>query len=354
MKPNHALRNRLIRTFMCFVPLLSIYSLRNIEIFRLSNIVLTATATLFSFPSIPQRVPTFAELTTHGKLLNSTPSEAFVMFCNNNRRYLLLLNKVLEAVHLFSTRPIIVYGIDVDLNLDTKKYPRLIKRRLSQKDCGPSIYFCKLHAIVDSQIDYGVYVEADTLVNWNVDILFDVLRRWPYPLPLAPRHSGDPRDYDVFLNKFEVNVTDRRTPYIHAHLSWNYRAYPFLRQALSLLRQGNFMSANYDETAINVLLWKAQANHTLCSLDPFFGALPAYESNQTICHKYCHTAYVLIHGSKKIKDMHDVLERLKKHAGSPFIQTLRHGMRYLNETQYTCCYPDSHPSPIHPLLCEHR
>jgi hypothetical protein len=63
-----------------------------------------------------------------GLRLNKTPSEEFVTFNNNNSRYLALL----ESVHYFSTHPIIVYGIDVDLNIDTKKYPRLIKRRLSQ------------------------------------------------------------------------------------------------------------------------------------------------------------------------------------------------------------------------------
>ncbi|CAF4305716.1 unnamed protein product [Adineta steineri] len=73
-----------------------------------------------------------------------------------------------------------------------------------------------------------------------------------------------------------------------------------------------------------------------------------------ICHKYCHTAFVFVHGSKKVHEMRTLVERLKQHAGAPFIQTLRHGFHYLNETQYTCCYPDSQRSSIHPLLCEHR
>ncbi|CAF1215955.1 unnamed protein product [Rotaria sordida] len=245
----------------------------------------------------------FPELPVSGLPLNSTPREAFVTFCNNQPKYLSLLIVILDAVHHFSTRPIIAYGIDVDLNIDNKKYPRLIKRRLSQKDCGPSIYFCKIYAIVHSQIDYGIYIEADTLVNWNVDILFDVLHRWPYPLPLSPRH---------------------------------------------------FIGANFDETGINVLLWQAKANHTLCKIDPYYSFLSAYESNQTICSKYCHTAYIFIHGCKDANEMHKLFKRLKNHTGSPFIQTPHHGMHYLNETQYTCCYPDSHPSSIHPLLCEHR
>ncbi|CAF0752232.1 unnamed protein product [Adineta steineri] len=153
-----------------------------------------------------------------GLPLNSTPSEAFVTFCNNNPKYLALLTNVFDSIHYFSTRPIIVYGTDTDLDIDIKKYPRVIKRRLSQKDCGNSIYFCKFYVIVHSQVDYGVYLEADTLVNWNVDILFDLLHRWPYP---------------------------------------------FLQRAHNLMRQNNFLGANFDEIGLNILLWQARANHTL-------------------------------------------------------------------------------------------
>ena len=65
------------------------------------------------------------------------PKEAFVTFSNNNPNYLALFKIFLDSVHAFSTRPVIAFGIDVDLDVDTKEYPRLIKRRISQKDCGP-------------------------------------------------------------------------------------------------------------------------------------------------------------------------------------------------------------------------
>jgi hypothetical protein len=338
---------------MFFIFLLSIYVLKNVKFISPLNIILKRS-TLPSLFSTRTRDLTFPELPISGLPVNSIPSEAFVTFSNNKPEYLAVLTNLLDSVHYFSTRPIIAYGIDVDLDLDVKKYPRLIKRRLRKKDCGSSIYFCKIHAIIESKLDYGVHLEADSVVNWNVDILFDVVHRWPYPLPLAPRHPDDPRNYASFLEKFQLDFNNRITPYIHAQFSWNYRAYPFFQRALDLMRKGYFSGANYDETGINILLWQAKANHTLCKLDPYFSYLSAYESNQTICHEYCHTAFILMHGSKDAKTMRDVFQRLKKHAGSPFIQTPRHGLHYLNETQYTCCYPDSQPSPIHPLLCEHR
>jgi hypothetical protein len=241
----------------------------------------------------------------------------------------------------------------VNLNLNTTKYPRLIIRRLNRKDCGPSIYFCKIHAIIESKVDYGVHLEADSVVNWNVDVLFDVVHRWPYPYPLAPRHPDDPVNYESFLPQFGLDLKSRTMPYTHAQFSWNYRANPFFKKALRYMRKGHFSGANFDETGINVLLWKIKANHTLCKIDPYFGYLSAYELNEKICKEYCHTAFILIHGTKDPDVLRELFERLKKHAGSPFIQTRNEGFHYLNETQYTCCYPDSKPSSIHPLLCQY-
>ena len=285
--------------------------------------------------------------------LNSNPNEGFVTFSDNNPKYLALLTNLLDSVHYFSSRPVIAYGIDVDLNVNSSQYPRLIKRRLNRKDCGPSIYFCKIYAIIESKLDYGVHLEADSVVNWNVDVLFDVVHRWPYPLPLAPRHPTDPQNYGHFLKQLNMTLYNRTTPYIHAQFSWNYRAYPFFRHALQLMRQGYFMGANYDETGINVLLWKSKANHTLCKIDPFHSYLPVYETNLKTCKEFCHTAFILIHGSKNAQDMRQVFGRLKQHAGAPYIQTPNEGLHHLNESQYTCCYPDSRRSLIHPLLCEY-
>lgn len=72
------------------------------------------------------------------------------------------------------------------------------------------------------------------------------------------------------------------------------------------------------------------------------------------CSRYCHTVYLTLHGSKRANISTDVLKRLQANVGKPTMQTLGlGGMKYWNDTSATCCYPDSKPSPIHPLLCEH-
>lgn len=315
--------------------------------------ILIATASSSPYALDPETYRLILEEPLSGLPLNSTPSEAFVTFCNNNPRYLSILIIVIDSIHYFSTRPIIVYGIDVDININTTKYPRVIKRRLNQRDCGPSIYFCKIYAILNSQIDYGIYIEADTLVNWNVDILFELLHQWTYPLPLAPRHPKDPNNYQRFLRQFHLTLADRTTPYIHAHILWTYRGYPFLQRVVNLLQRGYFMGANYDETAMNILLWHAKSNHTLCQIDPFCDYLPDYELQEQTCKLSCHNAFILVHGSKNATEMHNIFQRLKARAGFPFVQTQNHGFHYANQSQYTCCYSDSQLSTIHPLLCKH-
>jgi len=91
-------------------------------------------------------------------------------------------------------------------------------------------------------------------------------------------------------------------------------------------------------------------------LDPFFTYSSAYEKWPIVenCTRYCHTVFITLHGSKEHETSAALLTRLKKNAGKPTLQTLgMGGMKYINDTSVTCCYPDSKPSPIHPLLCEH-
>jgi len=91
-------------------------------------------------------------------------------------------------------------------------------------------------------------------------------------------------------------------------------------------------------------------------LDPYFTYSKPYENWPIIenCERYCHTVFITLHGCKEPPISAALLTRLKANAGKPTVQTLgMGGMKYLNDTNITCCYPDSKPSPIHPLLCEH-
>jgi len=98
---------------------------------------------------------------------------AFVTFATAN--YFPLLEVLIKSVHEFSTRPIIAYGINSDIPFSVEKYPQLIKRRIDDLQYGamPLIYYQKFNTILKSNIKYGVYVEADDIVNYAVDDLFE-------------------------------------------------------------------------------------------------------------------------------------------------------------------------------------
>ncbi|CAF0771689.1 unnamed protein product [Rotaria sordida] len=283
------------------------------------------------------------------------PKEAFVTFTNSRPQYLELLDVLLDSIHLFSKRPVIIFSIDFDLIINFTRHPRVTIKRISQKNCGPTIFACKLLAIVSSELNYGIQLDIDSVVNYNIDLLFDMLHVWPYNLPLAPKHPDDPKNYRFYMEQNKVKY--RTVPYMHASFVWTYRAYPFIRHVLTLMQHGAFMGANYDETAMNVMLWKAKTNHTLCKYDPYGPLyLEKYEKPQKspACLPYCDGVYLVFHGQKDSLISKNILERLYKLGPNrPFVQTPQ-GVKWFNDTNVTCCHPSAtRPSPLHPLLCEY-
>jgi hypothetical protein len=284
------------------------------------------------------------------------PKEAFITFTNSQLNYVKLLYILLDSVHLFSTRPVIVFSVDFDLIINHTRHPRVTVERISQANCGPEIFACKLFAIVSSGVNYGVQLETDSVVNYNIDLLFDMLHVWPYDLPLAPKHPTDPNNYRLYMNQYRVKY--RSVPYMHGTFAWTYRAYPFIRRVLKLMQRGSFMDANCDETAMNVMLWKSKANHTLCKYDPYGPTyLGKYEHSQSTpdCLPHCDGVYLIFHGQKDSSISKNIFERLRKLGPHrPFVQTPQ-GLKWFNETNITCCHPSAtRPSPLHPLLCEYH
>ena len=281
--------------------------------------------------------------------------EAFVTIINSQPNYIELLDVLLDSIHLFSKRSIIVFSIDFDLIINYTRHPHVTIERISQRDCGSTIYACKILAIILSEVNYGVQVEIDSVVNYNVDLLFDMLHVWPYDLPLAPKHPNDPKNYRFYME--EYNVKHRSTLYMHGTFVWTYRAYPFIRRILKLMQRGAFTDANCDETAMN-MLWKINANHILCRYDPFGPIyIDKYErpEKSPSCLPYCDGVYLIFHGQKDSSVSKNILERLYKLGPHrPLVQTPQ-GIKWFNDTNVTCCHSSAtRLSSLHPLLCEYQ
>ena len=284
------------------------------------------------------------------------PKEAFIILVNSQSNYVQLLDVLLDSIHWFSTRPAIVFSIDFQLPHNRTRHPRVTIERISQSECGPNVYACKLFAMIASEVNFGVQLDVDSVVNYPIDLLFEMLQVWPHSLPLAPKHPNDPKNYRFYME--EYGVKHQSTPYMHGTFTWTFRAYPFLRRLSRLLQQGAFLSANLDETAMNVMLWKEKTTHVLCKYDPYGPLhLPKYEQPRqgAACLPDCDGLYLIFHGQKESSVSATIFNRLQ-HLGRnrPFVQTSL-GLQWLNDTNVTCCHPTAtRPSPLHPLLCEYH
>ncbi len=284
------------------------------------------------------------------------PKEAFVTVINSQKNYIELLDILLDSVHLFSTRPIIIFSIDFNLTINQTRHSRVTVERISQNECGSNVFACKFFAIVSSEVNYGVQLEVDSVVNYNIDLLFDMLHVWPYDLPLAPKHPDDPKNYKYYMEQY--GVKSQSIPYIHGTFVWTHRAYPFLERILILMQKGAFNDANCDETAMNIMLWKAKANHTLCKYDPYGPIyIDKYEQSERApaCLPYCDGVYLIFHGQKESSISKNIFNRLHKLGPHrPFVQTPQ-GIKSINDTNTTCCHSSAtKPSSLHPLLCEYH
>lgn len=250
--------------------------------------------------------------------------EAFVTFFDLGAAD--LAEAVVAGVHLFSSRPLVAYcagGCEVPW--PAERYPRLVRRAMPY--APRSVFFNKLQAVGLARVRHGVLVEADSIPNYRVDDLFDTARRHAHLVyPLLPRHVQDPHNQAPYMRE---GVT-KTVPYGHAHLLWGERALPFLARVHEACLSGRFDGANYDETAINVMLWERGATVQACMYDTHWSkADGAYarqrdglgptettpyngwaEPGQEGGHRYA--AYHLVHGNKDADRAWELLALLKR------------------------------------------
>lgn len=246
--------------------------------------------------------------------------QAFVTFATKN--YFPLLEVAIKSVHAFSTRPVIAYGINDDIPFSQKQYPNLIKRRISVNPKyakPPYVYFFKFCIILDSGIKQGIYIEADDIVNYKIDDLFQESAHVGQ-FPACPVHPDNPDNQKELMA--ELGVTEKTNPYLHGHIIFADACKPFLLECYqTCLTYGSSIKGNWDETVMNVLLWKYKVHdHYLPIFDPYFSAHTAYINEQPLNMNitiktpiYCH----MFHGAKNAVSAHSILDVLKKNVGKP-------------------------------------
>jgi hypothetical protein len=236
-------------------------------------------------------------------------AEGFVTFATEN--YFPLLRVLLDSVKAFSMRPIIAYGINCDIPFSEQEYPMLIKKRFDIDLSRESIYFQKPHIILDCGLQYGVYVEADDILNQDVDQLFEWAKKIN-KYPLCPKHPQDPNNQTAIMAR--MGVYQKSMPYVHGHVIFAQSCMPFVKEWYDLCYQYGMQAPNYDETILNILLWKHNAHEYAPIYDPYFESITNYYNNT--CpeqHGYKKTDklyYFMFHGCKDPVQARQLLDQL--------------------------------------------
>ncbi len=234
--------------------------------------------------------------------------EAFVTFATAN--YFGILEVLIDSIHEFSNRPVIVYGVNATVPFSKERFPRMIKRRIDLKP-GESVYDSKARVIMNCGIKFGVYLDADIVVNKNIDVLFDYTRMVE-KFPLCSIHPQDPNDQQVAMDK--MGVTEKSMPYIHtAYLVFSDKCMDIIREWYDVSLKYSRLVRHTDETMLNVVLWKHGNTQYLPVHEPFYEAINYYEQGKALPYfpidwkVHCD----MFHGCKDPKFAADILRRLK-------------------------------------------
>jgi hypothetical protein len=238
---------------------------------------------------------------------SSVPKEAWIAFATSN--YFDLLEVTIASVHDFSTKPIIVVGVNADIPFSNEKYPNMIKKRVDADLNKFSIFYQKPRIILESGLEYGVYIEADDILNSGCDNLFNFAYE-EREYPLCPLHPQDPNNQQQLMKI--LGVTSKSMPYVHGHVIFSYRSMPFIKEWYETSLKYANSAPNFDETVLNVLLWKHNITEQVYTYDPWQGRIVEYmqlTSDEAMNPPFCY--WYMFHGCKNPKNAWEILQKLR-------------------------------------------
>jgi hypothetical protein len=199
---------------------------------------------------------------------NKIMSEGYVVFVNNNKLYIDLLDVLIESILLFSNKKIEVFSINFAYHHSS---PRVINKKiLIKNECFATICYSKLYSSFNSEFDYGIQLDSDFIITDKMDNLFDDCKKINLT-PLGSLHPTDPGNQQDIMDFFDVKV--KTQPYVHATYLFSNSCKLFLEECYNqsqILFSKNITPANYDETILNVMLWKEKSNSWVDTYDPYY------------------------------------------------------------------------------------
>jgi len=296
----------------------------------------------------------------------------------NSVDFLRLTDELIESVHRFSSRPIVLVNFGAaDTHFCPKRFPRLVllqARDVSQ--LGISFNFNKFQAALLSKVKVGASLDSDMMMATPMaDSLFSRSREEiteTYPYPMLPVHflDRDPANlkyYDGTGNYLVYNCDGCPKPTMRwgqAQPTWTFWSLPFFGrwQASKLTgghRQGvNTASIGEDEDLMNVALWTEGATKQWCMWQP--GGVgfvednlynqnppgPHFNADRSRYLKGTPIAYYFGHAEKTPAKVQHALEFLEDMKGAPAPKDY-----FYDEKFYTSFAELATANPEVPRLC---
>lgn len=186
------------------------------------------------------------------------PEELFLTYAD--AAYLPLTEVLVRGLAHFSRRRVMVFGVNADVPYDSRN---LIKRRI---DCSRhEIYTLMFRILLESEIERGVYLDADNVPNRGIDELFAAARQVEEH-PLVPRHPTDLVPHYRGLME-RLGVRTPTLPYVQTcSMAFATSSAPFFRDCLDTAEElaGTWPAQQgLDEPIVNIMLWKKGARRHL-------------------------------------------------------------------------------------------
>lgn len=237
-------------------------------------------------------------------------SEGYVTFIDNNPKYLELLDTLIESVLLFSEKKIEVFSINFDYKHSSD---RVLTKRINISDKNfATICYSKLYSSVNCSFDYGIQLDGDFIITKEMDKLFLETKKIK-STPLGSLHPEDPNNQKNIMDY--LSVGKKTQPYVHATYLFNNNCKPFLEECYKLsqeLTKKNIFPYNYDETILNVMLWKYNSNEWVDTYDPYYEFFIDRDEKKIPNYKWMNNVnFYSCHGIKDPQYAKQILNKLK-------------------------------------------
>jgi len=191
-------------------------------------------------------------------------------FVNQNKKYLELLEVMIESVLKFTDLKIEVNSINFNY---THNSNRVINKRINiNHENLYTIYFSKILSCIQTEFDYALILDSDNIVTPEIMNLFnqenyDNIDNYV----LGPRHPQYPIVDDSLIKYFDAPQTQ---PYVHGNFLFNKNSKIFLEEVYDrcyFAYNNGIQLPSHDETILNLSLWKHKlTDKYLYYFDPYY------------------------------------------------------------------------------------